>query len=179
MTSFLIGEHIDRMVHETWQDADCVFCQIACGHLPAYQLFESDKVIAILDILPLRPGHTLVIPKIHCSRISELPPEYAAATGETVSRIAKALTEVLDNTGLNVVGNQEYAQAVFHVHYHVIPAPRLNEAHPSPQTMSDPPTRTLMHQMEYESRKELDEEFAKVLVEKIRSVLSSQLSSRL
>jgi diadenosine tetraphosphate (Ap4A) HIT family hydrolase len=45
------------------------------------------------DILPLRSGHVLVIPKIHCSRISDLPPEYAAATGITISRVGKALTQ--------------------------------------------------------------------------------------
>ena len=43
------------------------------------------------DILPLRRGHTLVIPKVHISRVSELPPEFAAATGEAVSKVANAL----------------------------------------------------------------------------------------
>lgn len=79
------------------------------------------------DILPLREGHTLVIPKIHHSRVSELPTEYAAATGEAISKVAAALTKgessippalsvsnrttiALGKTGLNVVCNQEYAQ---------------------------------------------------------------------
>ena len=74
-----------------------------------------------------------MIPKVHHSHISELPEEYAAALGIVVTRVAKALTKgsvtcdtfrrydsltravVLENTGLNVVGNQEYAQAVPHV----------------------------------------------------------------
>ena len=74
-----------------------------------------------------------MIPKAHHSHISELPEEYAAALGLVVTRVAKALTKgsvtdetfwwydsltcavVLENTGLNVVGNQEYAQAVPHV----------------------------------------------------------------
>lgn len=47
----------------------------------------------ITDILPLRKGHTLVIPKVHYSRLSELPPDYAAATGQAVSKVAHALTE--------------------------------------------------------------------------------------
>jgi hypothetical protein len=91
------------------------------------------------DILPLRPGHTLIVPKIHCSRVSELPQEYAAAIGKAISRISKALTKgaseslpnhdlstyaasltmlepvAVDNTALNVVCNQEYAQVVPHV----------------------------------------------------------------
>jgi len=85
------------------------------------------------DIAPLRPGHTLAIPKVHHKHISELPEEYAAALGLVVTRVAKALVKgsvtnktsrrfgsftravVLENPGLNVVGNQEYAQAVPHV----------------------------------------------------------------
>lgn len=46
-----------------------------------------------VDILPLRPGHTLVIPKNHISRLSDLTPELAAAVGRAVSRVARALTE--------------------------------------------------------------------------------------
>ena len=46
-----------------------------------------------VDILPLRKGHTLVIPKPHISRLSDLPPDLAAATGKVISRVARALTE--------------------------------------------------------------------------------------
>lgn len=93
---------------------------------------ESIDAGAGVDILPLRPGHTLVIPKKHISRLSDLPPELAAAVGGAVSKVARALTEgecysfmaeraglmvvlATGNTGLNVVCNQEYAQAVPHV----------------------------------------------------------------
>ena len=44
------------------------------------------------DILPLRMGHTLVVPKAHISRLSELPPELAAAIGESVTKVARSLT---------------------------------------------------------------------------------------
>jgi len=85
------------------------------------------------DILPLRKGHTLVVPKAHISRLSELPSELAAAIGESVTKVARSLTLgelyannlllwlnilcclALENTALNVVCNQEYAQAVPHV----------------------------------------------------------------
>jgi len=152
MTSFVIQSHIDRVLAPSWnQDDTCAFCRIIQGIARSTKLYEDDDVIAILgvcyntslgrlkgspidmstDILPLRPGHTLVIPKIHITRLSELPPEIAAAVGRTVSRVAKALTEggiyrpclcfswwwyeATGNTGLNVVCNQEYAQAVPHV----------------------------------------------------------------
>jgi len=178
MTSFLIDSQIDRKVHKSWkEDAACAFCRIIREELPAYRVFEDEHVVAILDLMPLRSGHTLVIPKVHCANISDLSPEYASKTGETVSKVAKALTEVLDNPGLNVVANQVYAQAVGHVHYHVIPAPRLNEKPPT--VKKDPPTRAMMHRMEFESREELDGDFAKELSAKIRAYLSPAMLSHL
>ncbi|KAK7056639.1 hypothetical protein VNI00_002356 [Paramarasmius palmivorus] len=146
--------------------------------------------------MPLRPGHTLVVPKIHCSRLSELPSEYAAAVGEAVSRVARALTEALDNTALNVVCNQEYAQAVPHVrlvlqltsagnsrilhykvHYHIIPAPQFGKTtEPSkPRTKESDPSAPLnvrqMHQLEFESRSDLDEDEAQLIAKRIRAHL--------
>ena len=101
MTSFIIAAHQDRDVPDSWQPSlrlephsvDCPFCRIIAGELHGYRVYETDLVIAVLDILPLRPGHTLVIPKTHVSRLSELPAEYAGAVGEAVTRVAKALTE--------------------------------------------------------------------------------------
>ena len=51
-----------------------------------------------VDILPLRPGHTLVIPKVHVSRVSELPAEYAAATGIAISKVSHAITQGMSYT---------------------------------------------------------------------------------
>jgi diadenosine tetraphosphate (Ap4A) HIT family hydrolase len=111
MTSFIIDAQKNRSVHSSWkQDPDCPFCRIVRGELPAYRVFENEEVVAILgffrphslmishaygfsDILPLRRGHTLVIPKIHLSRLSELPSEFAAATGEAVTKVAHAVTQ--------------------------------------------------------------------------------------
>lgn len=56
------------------------------------RISEYIHTLLLLDILPLRPGHTLVIPKIHVSRVSELPKEYAAAIGDAVTKVANALT---------------------------------------------------------------------------------------
>lgn len=159
----MVEAHVDRAVHKEWaEDPECVFCSILQNKLSAYVLYEDEKVISILDISPLRPGHTLVIPKVHQKYISELPEDYAAALGLVVTRVAKALTKVLENPGLNVVGNQEYAQAVPHVHYHVIPAPQL-DAKPgrSKYNALNPPSEKEMHEMEWEGRTELDEDFAR------------------
>ncbi|KAF7297752.1 HIT-like protein [Mycena kentingensis (nom. inval.)] len=183
MTSFLIKAHVDRPA-SVWgsnltSDENCTFCKIIERSVDAAVVYETDRVIAILDILPLRPGHTLVIPKTHCSRVSELPAEYARAVGEAVSVVAKALTEALENTGLNVVCNQEYAQAVPHVRRPLpchtgtnicVVGPSPFPPKPEPAG-GDPPSQRAMHRMEFESRSELDDDDAAVLVRKIRSKL--------
>lgn len=114
MTSFIIDAHKDRPIPPSWeQDPECPFCRIVQGDAPAFRVYEDDMVVAVLgwlslttsvvsnciahstltDILPLRQGHTLVIPKVHTSRVSELSPEFAAATGKAVSKVANALTK--------------------------------------------------------------------------------------
>ncbi|KAG6837617.1 hypothetical protein H0H93_006138 [Arthromyces matolae] len=179
MTSFIIKDHLRRPQAPSWTpdtDSNCTFCRIISNELPAYRVYEDDEIVAILDILPLRRGHTLVIPKVHCARLSELPAEYAAATGKAVSSVANALTKgqiALDNTALNVVCNQEYAQAVPHVHFHIIPAPTFGPSEPVEsldETSPNPPTMREMHRLEYESRNELDEDDAGVLTREIRLV---------
>jgi len=182
MTSFIVEAHVDRTIHPEWaaDNPQCVFCLILRNQLPAYKLYEDENAIAILDIAPLRPGHTLVIPKFHHKHISELPEEYAAGVGLVVTRVAKAMTKVLENPGLNVVGNQEYAQAIPHVHYHIIPAPRLD----GPRERNKhktlvPPTEKQMHIMELEGRTELDEDFAKEFTDRIRRELPPAALSHL
>lgn len=176
MTSFIIQAHEARPIPSLWKDdADCPFCRIIRGDAPAVRVYENDKVIAILDIAPLREGHTLVIPKTHYSRVSDLPSEFAAACGEAISKVANALTLALGNTGLNVVCNQEYAQAVFHVHYHIIPAPRLDDKHDPLAEKVDrvvlPLSHKEMHKREIEARNELDYDDSDELVSRIRSHL--------
>ncbi|KAH9841499.1 HIT-like protein [Rhodofomes roseus] len=177
MTSFIIKAHADRPVPEAWQaDPDCPFCRIIRGEASAFRLYENDHVVAFLDILPLRPGHALVVPKTHCPRVSELPPEFAAATGMAVSTVARAMTEALENTRLNVVCNQEYAQAVPHVHYHIIPAPKLGPSFTTSETTKvdhvvEPLTQKEMHKLEFENRGLLDDEEAKAMAERIRARL--------
>lgn len=131
--------------------------------------------------MPLRKGHVLVIPKEHYENVSDLPAELAGRTGIAVTRVARAVSQALGNSALNIVCNQKYAQAVPHVgspfdscsqllltdtqvHYHVIPAPTSASAEPIM------PIRQ-MHQMEFEARNELDEEDAENLVTQVKAKL--------
>ncbi|KAI5988414.1 HIT-like protein [Pisolithus albus] len=173
MTSFMINEHVGRDVHEDWRyDGGCSFCRIIAKELPSAVLYETDEVVAILDILPLRPGHTLVIPKVHIPHVTDLPADIAAATGVAVSKVGKAVSEAMQNTALNIVCNQEYAQSVPHVHFHIIPAPQLGGSPRLDATRAIiPRTRRELHQLEYEGRSELDEDEGRELAERIRAKL--------
>ncbi|KAI0947473.1 hypothetical protein AcW1_007693 [Taiwanofungus camphoratus] len=200
MTSFIIKAHEGRPVPSSWRShPDCPFCRIIRGEAPAFRLFEDDRVIAILgafslpdylnlrhlprlfwvfeDILPLRAGHTLVIPKIHYSRVSELPAEFAAASlkGMKGSKADHEKQLATQNTGLNVVCNQEYAQAVPHVHYHIIPAPlfpsnlKSDNVSEKIDRVTLPLTEKEIFHKEVQAREELDDEEARNLTEKIRA----------
>ncbi|KAI0689699.1 HIT-like domain-containing protein [Cytidiella melzeri] len=175
MTSFMIKAHESRKIPRSWHNSPhCAFCRILRGEGPGFKVFENESVFAILDILPLRPGHTLVIPKTHVSRVSELTEEDAAAVGAAVTKVANALTKALGNTALNIVCNQEYAQAVPHVHYHIVPAPDLTNHQPrgsSHDHRALASTQKETHQAEFESREELDDDDAIVLVKMIRARL--------
>ncbi|KAM0789572.1 hypothetical protein ACM66B_000381 [Microbotryomycetes sp. NB124-2] len=108
------------------QCTDCTFCRIVAGELPAFKVYEDENTLAFLDILPIRQGHTLVIPKRHYARISHVPDDVSAAIGKVLPKISRAICRAQGHPDYNVVSNQGYAQVVYHVHYHIVPAPKLN-----------------------------------------------------
>jgi histidine triad (HIT) family protein len=102
---------------------NCIFCEIVAKKKPATLVFEDDKTLAFLDILPVAKGHTLVIPKNHFATLYDIKTEDIQAVGVTVSKIAKALKKALMCDGINVYqGNEKAAlQEIDHVHFHIIP----------------------------------------------------------
>jgi histidine triad (HIT) family protein len=100
-----------------------IFDKILDGELPCHRVYEDDRVLAFLDIFPLAEGHTLVIPKERKAQLHELSDESAAAIGRVLPRIARAVMAATGATAYNVLQNNGASahQAVFHVHFHVIP----------------------------------------------------------
>ncbi|KAI7907885.1 HIT-like domain-containing protein [Cokeromyces recurvatus] len=100
---------------------DCIFCKIIRKEVPSFQLIETEKSYAFMDIEPLSDGHSLIIPKYHAKYMHELPDEYLADALPIAKKIAAAggfsQYNVLQNNG--PLANQ----AVPHVHFHVIPKP--------------------------------------------------------
>lgn len=100
-----------------------VFDKILDGEIPCHRVLENDHVLAFLDVGPLSEGHTLVIPKERKAQLHELSDDAAAEIGRVLPRIARAVMSATGATAYNVLQNNGAAahQAVFHVHFHVIP----------------------------------------------------------
>ncbi|KAG8812199.1 hypothetical protein FRC17_002140 [Serendipita sp. 399] len=177
MTSFMISQFVGRKLPDDWLNEDCVFCKIIRRETAAHIVYENDLVIAFLDTLPIRPGHTLIIPKAHCPRLTDLQPELAAALGQAMTIVGNAITTGLDNPNLNFVCNQGYAQAVHHVHVHLVPSPIFNPEDKPPEEEEEEvppdvvPTVDKIMNLERAQREDLDHDEAAVIAERIRSKL--------
>lgn len=102
---------------------DCIFCKIASGEIPCEKIYEDDYTIAFLDIRPNTKGHSLVIPKKHVANIYEADEETLSKTAVVAGKIASILKIALLADGINVNQNNDApaGQAVFHLHFHIIP----------------------------------------------------------
>ena len=102
----------------------CAFCRIVRRELPASIVGEDEDSLAFLDIRPINPGHFLVIPKAHASRLEDLPEGAGGRMFEMGRALARALyAGVVRCEGVNVhLADGEVAgQEIFHVHLHVYP----------------------------------------------------------
>lgn len=103
--------------------AETIFTKIIRGDIPCHKVYEDEHVFAFLDINPLSKGHTLVIPKEPAATLDELSEESAAAIGRVLPRLSRAVKAATGATDYNILQNNGPAahQAVFHVHFHIIP----------------------------------------------------------
>jgi histidine triad (HIT) family protein len=101
--------------------AECIFCRIASGELPANVVHRDDRVVAFLDRAPLLLGHTLVMPIAHVPTLDDLPRELLEPLFEIVRRMSVGLQRALGADGSFVAANTRVSQSVPHVHVHVVP----------------------------------------------------------
>lgn len=101
----------------------CLFCQIVAGEIPCSKIYEDDQILAFLDIHPLNPGHTLLVPKKHAEHLLESSLEDAVALISAAKKIVPAIMASVGAQGCNVTFNIGHSagQVVFHTHLHVIP----------------------------------------------------------
>jgi histidine triad (HIT) family protein len=105
--------------------AATIFGKILAGQIPCHRVYEDEWVLAFLDINPLSRGHTLVVPKEPAETLDKLSDESAAALGRVLPRICRAVIAATGVKQYNVLENNGTGahQAVFHVHFHIIPKP--------------------------------------------------------
>jgi histidine triad (HIT) family protein len=109
--------------------AESIFSKIIAGQIPCHKVYEDEHVLAFLDINPLSRGHTLVIPKEPAETLDKLSDESAAALGRVLPRLCRAVMAATGISQYNVLENNGAGahQAVFHVHFHIIPKPSAAE----------------------------------------------------
>lgn len=103
--------------------SDCIFCKIISGDIQSVKVYEDAEFTAFLDINPVQPGHTLVVPKAHFARFDDTPSEVIAKLYQVVHKVAPAVAKAVDAEGFNASLNNGLAagQEVFHTHVHIIP----------------------------------------------------------
>jgi histidine triad (HIT) family protein len=99
----------------------CLVCAIAAGETAADVVLETAAFVGFLDIRPLFPGHTLLVPRVHVVTLPELPADLRAGFVEQQQRLATAMVEVLGAQGSFVAMNNTVSQSVPHLHCHVVP----------------------------------------------------------
>ncbi len=103
--------------------AACIFCEIAAQRAPAAIVYEDSVTLAFMDLYPLSPGHSLVIPRAHYIELFDLSREAGAAVMQTAQKVARALKTEFQPDGMNILHGSGRAagQTVFHFHLHLVP----------------------------------------------------------
>ncbi len=99
----------------------CAFCRIADGTAPAFEVVRDDRFVAFLDIRPLFPGHTLLIPLAHHETMADLPVELVGPLFERARTLQSVMEQGLGAQGAFVAVNNRVSQSVPHLHVHVVP----------------------------------------------------------
>jgi histidine triad (HIT) family protein len=104
-------------------DPNNIFARILRGELPKVAVYEDDKTLALMDIMPSVEGHTLVITKEPAEGILDLSPEGAQALIVTTQKVARAVKKGLDAPGVMLVqlNGAAAGQSIPHIHFHILP----------------------------------------------------------
>lgn len=105
-------------------DDQNIFAKILRGEIPCTKVYEDDKTLAFMDIMPQADGHTLVIPKEPAITLMDLSPESAAYTINIVQKVGKAIQTALGAEGIVLMqlNGSKAGQTVPHIHFHLIPS---------------------------------------------------------
>ncbi|MGB0086067.1 MAG: HIT family protein [Rhodomicrobiaceae bacterium] len=104
-------------------DPDNIFAKILRGELPCHKVYEDDKSLAFMDIMPRVDGHTLIVPNAPSRNILDIAPADLQHLILVTQKIARAAKEAFQADGVIISQFSERAagQVVFHTHFHVLP----------------------------------------------------------
>ena len=102
---------------------ECIFCKIVAGEIPSYKIYEDEYNLAFLDIRPVNPGHTLIIPKSHFLNLEDISEENLCSLVKACKVVGQKIITGLDVTGYNLTENNNSVagQIIPHIHFHLIP----------------------------------------------------------
>jgi histidine triad (HIT) family protein len=106
---------------------ECIFCKIIKKEIPAYIVWENHNSLAFLDINPIKPGHILLIPKIHCEDIFEMNEE---AYQQLLATAKQLIPHLKKATSAKRIGMIVEGFGVAHAHIHFVPVNFGNELNP-------------------------------------------------
>jgi histidine triad (HIT) family protein len=123
--------------NKTYEEGN-IFAKMLKGEIPCHKVYEDDKTLAFMDIMPQAKGHVLVIPKQQAVELSDLEPEYASAVFMTAKKVLQAQRQVFERDGIiqMQLNGSEAGQTVFHYHVHLIPS-SIHELGKHAVTMAD------------------------------------------
>lgn len=114
---------------------DCIFCKIAGGKIPSAKVYEDEKFFAFLDINPVAPGHTLLIPKKHVDNLFDIEEPLYSEMFQTAKKLSKPLTKAM---GAKRVGVIVEGFLVHHAHVHLVPMKSGGDLNPGNARRADP-----------------------------------------
>jgi len=118
---------------------DCIFCKISSKEIKSRVIFETENSLAFLDAFPLSIGHTLVIPKSHHKKIQDMPSNISTDLFLTVQKVTKKIDTITGSTLLAIHNGEDSGQEIPHVHVHLIPRSKDDNAGPVHRMFNEPP----------------------------------------
>ena len=106
------------------ETSSCAFCKVVNREVPARSVFEDELSLAFLDHRPVFAGHCLLVPRLHCETLTDLPAELIGPFFKNAQLLARAVESAMEAHGTFVAMNNRVSQSVPHLHVHVVPRRR-------------------------------------------------------
>lgn len=106
----------------------CIFCQILKGSAPAHKIWENENFFAFLDVNPVNPGHTMIIPKHHLDYVFDLEEPLYSELFKVAKELSEPIQRAMEASRIGVVIE---GFGVSHLHVHLVPINKVNELDPT------------------------------------------------